>query len=214
MVDGDISLFDHVDALPALGGLVGGDLGGPLLGHADNPLPDSWLLVLFTEGESDQPVDQLVESPYVHHDSRNENDHDAGVSHQLMPRRTNDLAELVEDLTDKQGDRLEEPDDRPEESTHRVAPLGGITACATGARGACRTRHAHSSSSLTLSGGVSRATAREPPLRTSLSDQTLRRNLLRRAGGTRTPNRRFWRPMLYQLSHCPMCRGHAQPPSG
>src|SRR5664280_1877093 len=154
MVDGDISLFDHVDALPALGGLVGGDLGGPLLGHADNPLPDSWLLVLFTEGESDQPVDQLVESPYVHHDSRNENDHDACVSHQLMLRRTNDLAELVEDLTDKQGDRLEEPGDRPEESTHRVAPLGGITACATGASGACRTRHAHSSSSLTLSGGT------------------------------------------------------------
>ena len=25
-----------------------------------------------------------------------------------------------------------------------------------------------------------------------------------RAGGTRTPNRRFWRPVLYQLSHCPM----------
>ena len=24
-----------------------------------------------------------------------------------------------------------------------------------------------------------------------------------RAGGTRTPNRRFWRPVLYQLSHCP-----------
>src|SRR5664280_3308963 len=154
MVDGDISLFDHVDALPALGGLVGGDLGGPLLGHADNPLPDSWLLLLITEGESDQPVDQLVQSPYVHHDSRDENDHDACISHQLMLRRTNDLAELVEDLTDKQGDRLEEPDDRAEESTHRVAPLGGITACATGASGACRTRHAHSSSSLTLSGAT------------------------------------------------------------
>src|SRR6476659_3090330 len=27
--------------------------------------------------------------------------------------------------------------------------------------------------------------------------------VLRRAGGTRTPNRRFWRPVLYQLSHCP-----------
>jgi hypothetical protein len=40
-VDGDVSLFSHVDVLPALGGLVGGDLGGPLLGHADNPLPDS-----------------------------------------------------------------------------------------------------------------------------------------------------------------------------
>ena len=39
-VDGDVSLFGHVDALPALGGLVGGDLGGPLLGHADNPLPE------------------------------------------------------------------------------------------------------------------------------------------------------------------------------
>src|ERR1700684_1242195 len=25
----------------------------------------------------------------------------------------------------------------------------------------------------------------------------------RRAGGTRTPNRRFWRPGLYQLSYCP-----------
>src|SRR5580704_14694709 len=24
-----------------------------------------------------------------------------------------------------------------------------------------------------------------------------------RAGGTRTPNRRFWRPELYQLSYCP-----------
>src|ERR1700677_1488429 len=25
-----------------------------------------------------------------------------------------------------------------------------------------------------------------------------------RAGGTRTPNHRFWRPVLYQLSHCPL----------
>ena len=30
-----------------------------------------------------------------------------------------------------------------------------------------------------------------------------------RAGGTRTPNRRFWRPVLYQLSHCPRsCHVH------
>ncbi len=28
-----------------------------------------------------------------------------------------------------------------------------------------------------------------------------------RAGGTRTPNRRFWRPVLYQLSYCPTGRG-------
>src|SRR3954452_15794960 len=28
--------------------------------------------------------------------------------------------------------------------------------------------------------------------------------LQRRAGGTRTPNRRFWRPVLYQLSYCPL----------
>ena len=26
-----------------------------------------------------------------------------------------------------------------------------------------------------------------------------------RAGGTRTPNRRFWRPLLYQLSYRPSC---------
>src|SRR5664280_206664 len=147
MVDGDISLFDHVDALPALGGLVGGDLGGPLLGHADNPLPDSWLLLLITEGESDQPVDQLDQSPYVHHDSRDENDHDACISHQLMARRTNHLAELVQDLADKQ-------DDRREQATHRVALAGGMTACATRASGACRTRHSHGSSSRTLSGGT------------------------------------------------------------
>src|SRR3989338_11181288 len=30
-----------------------------------------------------------------------------------------------------------------------------------------------------------------------------------RAGGTRTPNRRLWRPLLYQLSYCPFLRGSA-----
>ena len=30
-----------------------------------------------------------------------------------------------------------------------------------------------------------------------------RRGMNRRAGGTRTPNRRFWRPVRYQLRHCP-----------
>src|SRR6267378_1012334 len=29
-----------------------------------------------------------------------------------------------------------------------------------------------------------------------------------RAGGTRTPNRRFWRPLLYQLSYRPTPNGH------
>src|SRR5579875_2546431 len=28
-----------------------------------------------------------------------------------------------------------------------------------------------------------------------------------RAGGTRTPNRRFWRPVLFQLSYCPRSSG-------
>src|SRR5665811_633479 len=96
---------------------------------------------LFTEQEGNQLDHQLIESPYVHHDSRHEEDDDAGVSHQLMTRRTNDLTELVQDLADEQGDR-------PEETAHRVAPMGGITACATGASGACRTRLGHSSSSL------------------------------------------------------------------
>ena len=31
-----------------------------------------------------------------------------------------------------------------------------------------------------------------------------------RAGGTRTPNRRFWRPVLCQLSYCPPARGAGQ----
>src|ERR1035438_7142866 len=121
--------------------------------------------VLATESESDQPVDQLVESPYVHHDSRDENDHNACVSHQLMSGRTDDLAQLVQDLTDEQGNR-------PEEPSHRVASTGAITACATGASGAGRTRLGHSSSSLRRRVHP-RATARQRPHRTSLSDQTL-----------------------------------------
>src|SRR5262245_61660465 len=34
----------------------------------------------------------------------------------------------------------------------------------------------------------------------------IRTRRLRRAGGTRTPNRRFWRPVLFQLSYCPLGR--------
>src|SRR5450631_4797475 len=111
--------------------------------------------VLLPEGEGDQPVDQLVESPYVHHDSCDEEDDDAGISHQLVPGRTNDLAELVQYLADEQGDRREEP-------AHRVAPPGGITARSTGAGGARRARHRHSSSLLMVPGD-SRAAAPEPP---------------------------------------------------
>src|SRR5271157_2722115 len=47
---------------------------------------------------------------------------------------------------------------------------------------------------------------------TACSESNGSRTVLRcpsRAGGTRTPNRRFWRPVLYQLSYCPRC-----PPSG
>src|SRR5665647_407110 len=103
------------------------------------------LLVLLTEHEGNQPVDQLIETPYVHHDSRDEEDDDACVSHQLVLRRTNDLAELVQDLTCEERDRRKKP-------SHRVAPTRGITARSTGASGACRTRHGHSSSSLTMTG--------------------------------------------------------------
>src|SRR5216110_2052621 len=41
-----------------------------------------------------------------------------------------------------------------------------------------------------------------PEDRREIPDDQLSKHL-RRAGGTRTPNRRFWRPVLYQLSHCP-----------
>src|SRR5512144_2728680 len=34
-----------------------------------------------------------------------------------------------------------------------------------------------------------------------------KRGSRRRAGGTRTPNRRFWRPVLCQLSYCPVPAG-------
>src|SRR5450631_1988132 len=178
---------------------------------------ERWLLL--AEGEGDQPVDQLVESPYVHHDSRNEEDDDARISHQLVPGRTNDLAKLVQDLADEEGDRREEP-------AHRVAPPGRITARSTGASGACRARHGHSSSLLMVPGTRAPRHLSHP---TSLPDLTfcLSRSVglshavslshavgsrkVRRAGGTRTPNRRFWRPMLYQLSHCPLSHGAPTP---
>src|SRR4029079_16427639 len=34
-----------------------------------------------------------------------------------------------------------------------------------------------------------------------------------RAGGIRTPDRRFWRPMLYQLSYCPRNSGDVRLPT-
>ena len=39
------------------------------------------------------------------------------------------------------------------------------------------------------------------PLPIFSSPDLIRRS---RAGGTRTPDRRFWRPLLYQLSYCPL----------
>ena len=36
------------------------------------------------------------------------------------------------------------------------------------------------------------------------------RSVMSRAGGTRTPNRRFWRPVLCQLSYCPSGAGSGQ----
>ena len=35
-----------------------------------------------------------------------------------------------------------------------------------------------------------------------------------RSGGNRTPNRRFWKPVLYQLSYAPMARSRAPQPAG
>src|SRR5262245_44841846 len=39
----------------------------------------------------------------------------------------------------------------------------------------------------------------------------LKPRLAYRGGGTRTPDLRFWRPPLYQLSYAPRCRGQCSP---
>ena len=45
-----------------------------------------------------------------------------------------------------------------------------------------------------------------PPLRSGVG-----LNLIGRAGGIRTPNRRFWRPLLYQLNYRPTQGSHPFP---
>src|SRR5690606_4429411 len=98
---------------------------------------------------------------------------------QLRPRRADDLAQLVDDLAD------EEPETREGTGLALVGvPLAGVALT--------RTHVGHSSHRFV--GWV-----RAGPGGTAVEG-------LRRAGGTRTPNRRFWRPVLYQLSHCPTTR--------
>ena len=63
--------------------------------------------------------------------------------------------------------------------------------------------HAHDGSSWSLGGGFRENWGLREEVGFSGS----------RAGGTRTPNRRFWRPVLYQLSYCPLhgCCGWVRP---
>src|SRR6476469_9707453 len=132
---------------------------------------------------AEDPQDELGEAE-VHgrdecHHERHEHDHDDRVVDQLGARRPHDLAQLVEDLADEEGHRAEEPRDG-------VATLVTLAAGATRAAGV-RAHVRHDASAFTH----------------LCRDRVRSQVLLRRAGGTRTPNRRFWRPELYQLSHCP-----------
>jgi hypothetical protein len=53
--------------------------------------------------------------------------------------------------------------------------------------------------------GIEPMTSSLPRMRTTteLREPVSRRIRLNRGGGTRTPSRRFWRPVLYQLSYAP-----------
>jgi hypothetical protein len=53
--------------------------------------------------------------------------------------------------------------------------------------------------------GIEPMTSSLPRMRstTELREPVSHRIRLNRGGGTRTPSRRFWRPVLYQLSYAP-----------
>ncbi len=97
-------------------------------------------------------------------------------------------------------------------------PAATQTAPRAGTRG-CANRSEHGSAVWVEGGSSSGArpggstASRRPPSAPGVGASALSLGSLlaqssggleRRAGGTRTPNRRFWRPVLYQLSYCPI----------
>ena len=111
----------------------------------------------------------------VHDDG---DDHDDRVADDLVALRPRDLAHLVADLADVLGRR--DPlalGRRPDAGRAVGAPFSSRAPMRRRLRFCSRFR---SSRDIV-------ASVRERG----------------RAGGTRTPDRRFWRPMLYQLSYCP-----------
>ena len=115
-----------------------------------------------------------------------EDDHDPGVGEQLLAGRPDDLAQLGDDLAEEQRDPGEQA------LAGRLAPRPPVAAVGRGAVGvASRVLPA----SRRPGDAVGRRSVRSCVCRPG-----------RRAGGTRTPNRRFWRPVLYQLSYDPSGR--------
>src|SRR5665647_961077 len=129
-----------------------------------------------------------VDDCHERHHRADEHEHRRRVPDQLLAGRPDDLLELGDDLPDEAGDAREETE-------------------ALGLLAAARTRRG-------TPGAVGAAGARPCGFAHSWSLRTVcpaRRDVLHpsgrtggcRAGGTRTHNRRFWRPVRYQLRHCP-----------
>src|SRR5215469_10476404 len=114
-----------------------------------------------------------------HHEDHEDHGHH-GVGDQLLAGRPDDLAELADHLPEEQG------------GGGPARALGRAPASAPFLRGlaACLSRHI-----LTYTLASSAAWAVDP-------DRT------RRAGGTRTPNHRFWRPGLWPIELLPSACGN------
>src|SRR5690349_16566105 len=134
---------------------------------------------------AEDPEKQLGEPVVERQHDRTHHDHECErgrrVGYELIPGRPDHLPELRRHLPGKQGRR-------------GPVPLSGSPGPAPALRALASRLGCHVLTYAVLNGSITHGPAgprRVQPIRTC------------RAGGTRTPNRRFWRPGLYQLSYCP-----------
>src|SRR5690606_28078401 len=152
-----------------------------------------------------QPVVDAGHEP--HHDQHEDQGRD-GVGDELPPRGPDDLAQLGDDLAHEE---------------RRSRPPGGLLLLALLSLALCLRLVALVGLSGHLPPFTSQVVIQPPrgcrtvpcsgaPPGGHVAAGTGALTAPRRAGGTRTPNRRFWRPELYQLSHCPSSSGSRRTP--
>src|SRR5690606_5638757 len=139
-----------------------------------------------TEHVGDTHTEQEVQPRHERHHDDHEHEHNTRVGEQLLARRSDNLRQLIDHLAYEQSNARERP------AALRALRLRRCDDILRGNVGVS-TRHLHY-----LPGWF-----RETPEWGTRSRPPLAREPICRADRTRTCNLRFWRPLLYQLSHRP-----------